>query len=123
LIKAFSLNEKKFNKRMEFLLENGLVKRSGEQYVPGTTENYLEKESLYARQLHLNTRSQALTSLDRELPDDAHYSALVTLSTKDVTKIKKIISESLSSIIEVAKESKEEKIYGLSLDFFDMEKT
>lgn len=122
LMQAFAMPEAKLNRCLEFLLDRGLLKLSSGQYVPGTTENYLERSSPFVRQLHLNTRAQALGSLDRERLEDAHYSAVFTLSAKDVLKIKKLINESLSTMAEVAKDSKEERICGLSIDFFDMEK-
>lgn len=122
LMKAFMMPDKRFNKCMEFLLEQHLVKRSGNHYVPGTVENYLDKSSPFVRQLHLNTRAQALLSLDRERVEDAHYSAVLTMSLKDMVKVKKIINEALAEIVEVVKDSKEEQICGLSIDFFDFEK-
>lgn len=123
LITAFAISEAKINRCLEFLLETGLIKRSGSQYSPGTTENYLERSSPFVRQLHLNTRMQALGSLDRERIEDAHYSAVFTLSNKDVVRIKKLINEALAEAVNIAKESKEEQICGLSIDFFDYEKS
>ncbi len=123
LLKAFVLPESRFNHCMEFLLENGLVKRTGDHYVTGTVEMYLESGSNFLRQLHLNTRAQAIASLDRERPENAHYSAVFTMSEKDVIKIKKMINDSLSEIATVVKVSKEEQICGFSINFFNYEKT
>lgn len=123
LMMAFAISEARFNKCVEFLLETGLIIQHGDQYRPGPAEVYLEKASPFVRQLHLNNRSQALASLDRERAEDAHYSAVITLSGKDVIKVKKIINEALADIVNLAKDSSEEQICGLSFDFFDIEKT
>lgn len=123
LRRAFLLSEERFNKCIEFLLEQGLVIQHGDQLRPGPTEVYIDKTSPFLRQMHLNMRAQAVASLDREKAEDAHYSAVITISNKDVVKIKKIINEALGEIVQVAKASKEEQICGLSIDFFDFEKT
>lgn len=122
LARAFAISEDKVNHCLEFLLQTNLIKRSGDLYLSGTSENYLQKSSPFVRQLHLNTRVQAMRSLDREKIEDAHYSAVFTLSSKDVVRIKKLINESLAEVVGIAKDSKEEHICGLAIDFFDYEK-
>lgn len=122
LLTAFRIPENRLNACLEFLLESGLIKQQSDKYAPGTTENFLERNSPLVRQLHLNTRAQALQSLDRDRLEDAHYSVVVTLSQKDVLRIKKLINEYISEVVDIARASKEDVIYGLSLDFFDFEK-
>ncbi len=122
LLKAFRMSESRLNSCLEFLLESGLVHQTGDTYTCGTTENYLDRKSPFLRQLHINTRTQAIHSFDRDNLEDAHYSMVITISRKDVVKIKKLINEYLGELIETARPSKEEAIYGLTIDFFDLEK-
>ena len=122
LLKAFEISEDKLNRCLEFLLEKGMIKRSGANYLPGTTENFLDSKSPFVRQFHQNTRLQAIQTIGNEALEEAHLSVVVTLSEKDVIKIKKILNEAISASIDNVKESKEEQIYGLTIDFFNMEK-
>lgn len=122
LMKAFNISDDRMNRCLEFLLEKGLIKHSAGKYIPGTTENYLERSSPFVRQLHLNMRALAIQSLDRDAIEDAHYSATFTLSKDDVLKVKKKINEALAEIVDIAKESKESQITALSIDFFNLEK-
>lgn len=123
LMTAFAMGEKKFNLCMEFLIESGLVRRSGGQFIPGTIENYLAKDSPFVRQLHLNSRALAISSLSADSELDAHYSGSLTLSMKDAIKVKKLLSDCLSEIAETTKHSKEENIFGFVIDFYNIEKT
>lgn len=122
LMKAFKIPETKLNRYIEFLVSKGLIKQKGSEYFPGSTENYLARNSPFVRQLHLNTRALALQSLDRDSLEDAHYSVVVTLSKKDVIALKKRINEYIAEIVEIAQKSKEEHIFALSLDYFDIQK-
>lgn len=122
LMEAFNLSDDRTNRCLEFLLEKGLIKHGAGKYLPGTTENYLERSSPFVRQLHLNTRALAIQSLDRDVIEDAHYSATFTLSKEDVLRVKKKINEVLAEIVEIAKDSKETQITALTIDFFNMEK-
>ncbi|QDK38292.1 TIGR02147 family protein [Bdellovibrio sp. NC01] len=122
LKKAFRISDKRLNKCLEFLLEAQLVKQQGSHYVPGATENYLERGSPFVKQYHLNTRALAFGALDSDNAEEAHYSAIFTLAAKDVARLKKVINHCMEEMVTITKDSEEQRIYGFSLDFFDLEK-
>jgi hypothetical protein len=68
----------------------------------------------------LNWRLQAMDSLEREDLQDLHYSAIVSLSQQDVRKLKNKMLENIKEYLEVVRPSKEEQVFSLCLDFFDV---
>ena len=119
MAKALRMRPRKLASVLEFLVSAGLLERRGGEYVPGTTQLHLERDSPLIYRHHANWRAQALESLEAD-PDsaDVHYSSVVTLSAEDVEKVREMITRNLRGWIDVIKESKEERIYGLGLDFF-----
>ncbi len=81
---------------------------------------HLERESDFIQRHHINWRSQALQSAEKNLPQDLHYSLVVAISEEDFIKIKEILISSIETAREVIGPSKEESIYGLTLDFFQL---
>ena len=62
--------------------------------------------------------TQALESLDREDINDLHYSAVVSLSKADVRALKSRMIDHIKEYIATIRDSKEEEVYALCLDFF-----
>jgi hypothetical protein len=71
---------------------------------------------------HTNWRLQAAESLDREELKDLHYSGVVSLSAADATKVKNIFLESIKASQSVIKDSKEEELCAVIIDFFSLKK-
>ena len=121
--RALRISPRKLNSVLDFLVSVGLLARSGELYLPGSTLLHLERDSPFIFQHHANWRSQALASLHEEHSDTAvHYSSVVTLSAEDARKVRSLITQNLGEWIEVVKESKEEEVFGLCLDFFRVDR-
>jgi uncharacterized protein (TIGR02147 family) len=115
----FRLPIKKVNSALEFLSSVGLAKKNGENYRTGTNEIRIGADSPNITKHHTNFRQYAIDALDREGPDDLHYSAVVSLSKKDAEKIKDRILENLRNEISFIKNSKEEDLYIYNIDFFN----
>ena len=106
----------------EFLSEKNLIQMEGDRVTSGASHIHLGADAQIIRQHHSNFRFQAIDSLDREQESDLHYSAVVSLSQEDAAKIKDIILEQLKSNLGLIRESKEENLFCLNLDFFNMQK-
>lgn len=105
---------------LQFLCEVGLVKKSGNHFVPAETQIRLGRESHHILKHHSNWRMKAMESLEREGLNDLHYSGVVSLSARDVVRIKNLLLEQLKENLKIIGASKEEKLYGLNLDFYDL---
>jgi hypothetical protein len=68
---------------------------------------------------HINWRLQAIRSLERKDMDGVlHYSSVVTISKKDVIEIKSLLVKAIESSKAIVRDSKEEELHSLCLDFF-----
>ncbi|MDG0814904.1 TIGR02147 family protein [Bdellovibrio svalbardensis] len=122
IAEALQVSSEKIVETLEHLEAIGLVRKEGFEFHPGQQEIRLGKDSHYILKHHTNWRLQAMQSLERERLNELHYSGVVSLSTQDVVKIKDLLLESIKNSISVIKESKEEQLFCLTMDFFDLKK-
>lgn len=122
LSSALQLPVEKILGTLEKLESIGLVRKNGLEYFPGIQQIRLGNDTHHILKHHMNWRLQAMSSLDREKLSELHYSAVVSLSQKDVLKIKDNILEFIKENLAIIKDSKEEELYVLNFDFFDLKK-
>ncbi len=120
LASALGISLSRVAEVLDFLTKAGLVELSGSEYITTNLQVFLGKESHNILKHHTNWRNKAMQSLDRETLRDLHYSAVYSLSEKDVLKIKDKILEFISETVQTVKESKEESLYCWCVDFFDL---
>lgn len=114
------VSKKKIGEVLEFLMSVGLVvSAEGGKFKMGVARFHLSDDSPMIAKFHTNWRMQAIGSLDAEkTKEDLHYSSAVSLSDADVLHIKSTLVKTITEIKAVIKESKEEGVHCLSLDFF-----
>lgn len=105
---------------LEFLADAGIARKEGLHYLPGGTVLHLEKNSPVTARHHTNWRLAAAQSLQDEKSNDLHYSGVVTVSEKDLPKVRERIARCLEDCMDIIKPSKEEKLVGLCLDWFEL---
>jgi len=123
LAKNLGLSPGKTAEILQFLCENGIAQKEGSQFVPTETLIRLGKDSHHILKHHMNWRLKAMESLEHESVTDLHYSGVVSLSQKDVVRIKNALLDQLKENLKVIADSKEEKLFGLNIDFYDLAKT
>lgn len=109
---------KQIQEILEFLESTGLAIQKGGRYEIGLTRIHLSKDSVQIRRHHTNWRNQAITSIDKNQEQDLHYSSALSMSHKDVPKIKEIMIKAIEECREIIKISKEERLQVLTMDFF-----
>lgn len=107
---------------IDFLLATGLAAEKDGEYVAGATLIRIGTDSPHLRKHHSNWRLQALESFEREDIEDLHYSAVVSLSRKDVRRLKEMILENIRQYLDVIRPSDEEEVYSLGIDLFDVKR-
>jgi uncharacterized protein (TIGR02147 family) len=122
LAKNLGLPSARVAEILQFLCEVGLVEKNGSQFVPTENQIRLGKDSHHIFKHHTNWRVKAIESLEREDLNDLHYSSVVSLSEKDVVRIKNLLLDQLKDNLKIVAESKEEKLYGLNIDFYNLVK-
>jgi uncharacterized protein (TIGR02147 family) len=122
LAKKLGLTKARTAEILQFLCEVNLAQKTGNQFIPTETQIRLGKDSHHILKHHTNWRLKALESLEREDLHDLHYSGVVSLSAKDVVRIKNLILEQLKENLRIIGDSKEEKLFGLNIDFYNLAK-
>ncbi len=124
LEKALRLSARKLGEVVSFLKQVGLVKVTADKIEPGTVLLHLENDSPLIFQHHTNWRLRSLDSLgERHVGETVHYSSVVTLSAEDAVRLKAKMTHDLTEWLKTVQQSKEEQLFGLTLDFFRVDST
>ena len=118
LAKYFCLPLKKITETLEFLTSAGLAVEENGTYAAGTSQIRLGKDSHNIIKHHTNWRTQAIESLEREELPDLHYSGVVSLSSRDILEVKNQLLEKIDEIQKTVRDSKEEELCAIGIDFF-----
>jgi len=120
LTRYFRLPIKKVVDVLEFLVSVGLAVPQGERFVAGSTLLRIGNDSPHIMKHHTHWRTQALEAIDRENINDLRYSAVVSISRADVRVIKDRILENIKDYLQTIRESREEEVCALCIDFFGL---
>lgn len=105
---------------LDFLLKTQLAVNERQKYAIGPKHMHLGVDSPQIQNHHINWRVRAIQSIDMDEKNKLHYSSAITLSKSDVEKIKEILIENLKGLNKVIRDSKEEEVYALNFDFFNL---
>lgn len=104
---------------LDFLVSIGLVHQMGGRFVATETRMHLASDSPMISKHHINWRLQSIQSLEKVVPgSDLHYSSVVTIANSDVAKIKSVLIKAIENAKQIIRDSPEEELYSLDLDFF-----
>jgi hypothetical protein len=122
LAEFFNLSTSRISTILGFLLQNGLAIRDGDLFKTGETQIRLGNDSSNIIKHHSNWRQQAVDSLEREGIQDLHYSGVASISQADIKLIKNRLIELIKECAGTIKDSKEQELVCLNLDFFNLRK-
>jgi uncharacterized protein (TIGR02147 family) len=122
LAKNLGLTASRVAEVLQFLCEVGLVRKEGSQFVPTESQIRLGNDSHHIIKHHTGWRIKAIESFEHEELHDLHYSGVVSLSESDVIRIKNLVLEQLKENLKIVIGSKEEKLYALNIDFYNLVK-
>lgn len=113
------LSIQKVSEILDFLITIALVQKKGTHYVVGSSRIHLGSDSPMITKHHTNWRLQAIQSLESEFFDQhLHYSSVMSISKEDISQIKSLLINSIENTSKIVKESKEEDLFSLCIDFF-----
>ena len=113
-----NLPREKIMEVITFLEETGLIHKKGAHFEIGVTKIFLSKDSPQIQRHHNNWRIQAIRSIDLNDNADLHYSTVVSMAVADVPRVKELFIKAIEQSRSIIRESKEEKIQSVCLDFF-----
>ena len=116
----FVVPVRRITEALDFLTNAGLVQESKKGFEVTQAQIRLGNDSKNILKHHTNWRLQATESLDREQLSDLHYSGVVSLSTEDVIKVKNIFMDSIKNSQAVIKDSREQELCAVVIDFFSL---
>jgi hypothetical protein len=105
---------------VEFLEDSGIVHKEKRGYNISKKRVHLERESDFIQHHHINWRSQALQSVEKNLVTDMHYSTTFSLAESDFPKIKEIFLKAIEDTRSIIRPSKDEELYAITLDVFNL---
>ena len=116
----FSTPLEKVREVLNFLDSRKLIRLDNGKYTVENNYLFINKESpLFAHQQNF-WRQKAIESIYQNNHDEIHFASIFTLAEKDIKKIKEILLKSIEDSTEVIKPSKEEKLYSICMDFFEV---
>ena len=113
-----SLSAKHVQEALQFLVRTQMIEEAPGGYRLGTTRIHLGADSPAISKHHTNWRLQAIRSLEQGRSEDMHYSSVVTISVKDALRIREMLVKAIENAKGVIKDSPEEELRALCLDFF-----
>lgn len=116
--KRLFLSTEKTKNVIDFLLRAGLLKIEKEKLSIGPLSTHLEAASPWIKAHHSNWRQQALNSVSQGQETSLHYSSPMTLSKKDVQKIRELLIESIKQVDRIVGPSPSEELMCLNIDWF-----
>ncbi len=115
----FKVSKKRIAEIIEFLDSVGLIQIDGPQVKSGVARIFLGSDSPMIAKHHTNWRMRAIDSLDQEPTSAVHLSTLLSVSKKDVLRMKEQIIKSIEETRGIARESvPEEELFCFNVDFF-----
>ena len=105
---------------LSFFIQRGFAEKKGNEFFAGPTRIHLPADSPLISKHHGNWRMRAIHSLDHRRSHDLHYSLVMSLSEEAAEKIRRILLHSVQEIEPVLKVAKDETVYTLNIDLFNI---
>lgn len=118
LATALRLPRAQLQEIVDFMLRIGVLKEAKGELVPGSAHVHLGNDSELILKHHSNWRLHTLSNLQVLDRNNLHYSACLSLSEKDVFRVKESLLQNLKANIEIIGASQEEVGYVMSFDFY-----
>ncbi|HAR43654.1 MAG TPA: hypothetical protein DCS07_13655 [Bdellovibrionales bacterium] len=109
-------------KILHFFVTNGLAENGDKGYRSGSVRMHIPADSPLVARHHANWRLRALDSLSNPKTDDLRYSLVLSVSRKDADRVKALILDMIQKTEPILKESGDEAVYSMSLDFYEVGK-
>ncbi|MEK6772528.1 MAG: TIGR02147 family protein [Bdellovibrionota bacterium] len=119
IAERLDLNKTQTREALDFLIKFSLVKVNDKgELTVGPTLIHLEAKSPQIPRHHQNWRLQAFQRYEKPDPNDAFYTAPITLSKEDAIKLRDQTLKFIASTVDFVKDSPSEELYCFCIDWF-----
>jgi uncharacterized protein (TIGR02147 family) len=115
----FKVPKTQINAVLDFLLSRNLIAEKAGQLLATEKYMHLGNDLKLVAKHHTNWRMRAIQSFDFEQKTDLHFSAVYSFSREDVEKLRDTWVQAIENMRKTVKNSKEECLYSICLDFFE----
>lgn len=116
----FSVPILKVKEVLDFLLLRNLIRFSSGRYEVTNNYIFINKDSPLFTHQQSFWRHKAVESLYRNNPDHIHFASVFSLSESDVRQVREILLAAIEKSSAVIKPSKEERLYAICMDYFEV---
>ncbi len=120
LAQRLGLSRSKVSQALALLLKHGLVVESKGRLKIGPTLLHLEADSPLSSRQHQNWRLKAFQRYESQTESEFFYTAPVTLSERDVARLREKVMQFVAESVDLIKDSPSEKLYCFCLDWFEV---
>jgi uncharacterized protein (TIGR02147 family) len=120
LQKRLRLDYEQLNEAVEFLIDAGILQNTKEGLNTTNRRIHLDAKSKMISKHHTNWRVKAIDELSLPKEESLHFSSVYSFSKEDFIKIREIILKTLSASESLIKDSPEEMVATLCVDFFQV---
>lgn len=108
------------SKILQNLVDMKLIKQNGLEYKIIETRIHLDSESPFISKHHINWKVEAIKSLEKEEEKNFDYSSVIAISKEDASRMKEVLYQALENSESILRDSPEEEIYSLQMNFFKL---
>ncbi len=105
---------------LNFLLQIGVIKQSGNKYEVGAKRMHLPSSSHLISKHHINWRMRAINSMEFPKSENLHFSTVYSFSKKDRAKLKEMILKLIEQMEPIILNSPSEVACCFGFDFFEI---
>ncbi len=114
----FHLTRIRAQEILKFLVMTGLCSESKGLYTMGYQSTFVEQSSPHYVKHFTNWRLRAIAASEQKNTEDFLITAPMSLSQEDFDQIREALMQTLKSVLAKVKDSKEERVACLNIDFF-----
>ncbi len=117
----FNINKKDLSKVLKFLNSSGLCLEVDGKLSQGISKTHLDRDSILINRHHINWRLKAIEKLEKASNRELFFTAPLTVSKKDLKKIKAILLNTVQEVSGVIDTTTPEELACLSIDLFNIQ--
>lgn len=114
------LEENVVHQALQFLVENGLCVKKGDEFHMGPRQTHLPAESPLIKNRQIAWRTKAFEKMDGKSDHQIFFTAPMALSREAKEHIHGVIRKTLAGLTKIAAESESETLVCLNLDWFEL---